>query len=165
MKTRTVLRAGLLITLAMAACSGPPNSASPSGQDHLPAASASLHWATVEMPRGSYCWKSGGHSDCAVSPGPSQLLATGYLQVYRTAGGFDVKVTFRNASQPDGLKVRLVQSPDGRVVWLTESAPQTFSVAISPPAAAGLYVYEVTATWPEGDVSFFLALQIVPGVA
>lgn len=130
----------------------------------LPTASATLHSATIDMPRGSYCWSSGGHGECADSAGPEALLKTDYLKPYRTAGGFDVKITFHSATQPSTFNVQLFQSPDRRVGPVKESGTHAFSLGASPPAAAGIYVYVVTGTWPEGDVGFFLALDLIPGV-
>jgi hypothetical protein len=36
---------------------------------------------------------------------------------------------------------------------------------MSPPAAPGMYVYVVTGTWAEGDVSFYLTIDLIPGAA
>jgi hypothetical protein len=131
----------------------------------LPTASATLHWATIDLPRGSYCWNSAGQVECADSAGADQLLKSGYLKAYRTAGGFDVKITFHAGSEPKTFDVQQIQSPGGKPVRVTESAPHTFSIGMSPPAASGLYVYLVTGTWAEGDVGFFLALDLIPGAA
>jgi hypothetical protein len=131
----------------------------------LPTASATLHWATIDLPRGSYCWNSGGQGECADSVGADQLLESGNLKAYRTAGGFDAKITFHASSQPKTFDVQQIQSPDGKPVRVTETAPNTFSIGMSPPAAPGLYVYLVTGTWAEGDVGFFLALDLIPGAA
>lgn len=131
----------------------------------LPAASATLHWATIDLPRGSYCWSAAGHGECADSGGTDQLLSSGYLKPYRTAGGFDVKIRFHSASQPERFDIQLVKSPDGQHAMIRESAPHSFSVVMSPPAPAGLYVYVVTGTWAEGDVGFFLAIELLPGAA
>src|SRR5438270_11184145 len=54
----------------------------------LPSASATLHSATINLPRGSYCWSGGGKPTCADSAPVDALLRTGYLEPYRTAGGF-----------------------------------------------------------------------------
>lgn len=134
------------------------------GAKPLPTASATLHGVTVDMPRGSYCWTSGGHGECADSAAPEALLTTGYLKPYRTAGGFDVKITFHSATQPSTFYVQLFQSPDG-VGPVKEAGTQAFSLGVSPPASAGTYVYVVTGTWPEGDVGFFLAVDLTRGVA
>jgi hypothetical protein len=117
------------------------------------------------MPRGSYCWNSGGHRECADSAGPNELLKTGCLKPYRTAGGFNVKITFHSATQPTTFNVELVRGPDGKVGSVKESGTHTLSLGASPPAAAGIYVYVITGTWPAGDVGFFLALDLIPGVA
>jgi len=130
----------------------------------LPTASATLHWAKVDLPRGSYCWKFWGHGECADSARLQTLLQSGFLKPYRTAGGFDALVTFKSASQPSGFRVEL-QTADGKVKTIRESAPRTFSVDMIPRAASGIYVYVVTATWAEGNVSFYLVLDLIPGVA
>ena len=77
----------------------------------MPRAAATLHWATIELPRGSYCWWSGGHGECADSPGPEALVQHGDLKPYRTAGGFDAKVTFHSAPTLKRLEVHLMVTP------------------------------------------------------
>jgi hypothetical protein len=160
MKPRLVVSSGFVITVMLAASSCLPGQVPP-----LPTASATLHWATIDLPRGSYCWNSDGQGDCADSVGADALLKTGYLKPYRTAGGFDVKITFHATSQPTGFNVQLIHGPDGKVVTVDESSPHTFGVGMSPPAATGVYVYLVTGTWAEGDVGFYLTIQLIPGVA
>lgn len=135
------------------------------GSKPLPTASATLQWATIDMPRGSYCWNSGGHGECADSAGIDDLLATGYLKLHRTAGGFDVKITFHSATQPTSSNIELIRSPDSKATSVAGSLAGSFSLEASPPAAAGTYVYVVTGTWPEGDVGFYLAIDLIPGVA
>src|SRR5258708_3591394 len=131
----------------------------------VPTASAILHWATVDRPGGSYWWNSGGRGECADSAGANDLLKTGYLKPYRTAGGFDAQITFHSASEPTGFNVQLVQGPDGKAMTVAASGPHTFSLGMSPPAATGVYVYVVTGRWAAGDVSFYLAIQLIPGAA
>ncbi|TMF31506.1 MAG: hypothetical protein E6I30_11820 [Chloroflexi bacterium] len=87
----------------------------------LPTATAELYGASIELPRGSYCWNSGGHAACADSPGAETLLRMGDLKPYATAGGYDIQT--------------------------------------------GVYVYAVSGTWPEGDVTFFLTLKVSPETA
>jgi hypothetical protein len=165
MKAGLVIRVALVTTLMIAAACEPAQLAS-GGKQSLPTASATLHWAKVDLPRGSYCWRSGAQADCADSAGVDQLLRTGYLKPYRTAGGFDVLVNFHSASQPKGFHVQLIQSPTQKAVTVSGSAaPRTFSIGMIPRNAAGLYVYLVTATWDEGEVSYFLPLDLIPGGA
>jgi hypothetical protein len=165
MEPKLAVGGALVIAVALATSSCQPGQALSAGKHPMPTASATLHWATIDLSRGSYCWSSGGLGECADSASADQLLKSGYLKRYRTAGGFDVKITFHSASQPKSFNVQQVQSPDGKVAPVTESSPHSFSVGMSPPAAAGLYVYLVTGTWAEGDVGFFLALDLIPGVA
>jgi hypothetical protein len=159
MRPRPVLGVALLLGLLMTA------SACVRGGAPLPTASATLHWATIDLPRASYCWDSDGQGACADSAGADELLKSGFLKPYTTAGGFEVTITFHAASQPKSFNVQLVQSPGGKFSTISESSPHAFSIEMSPPAKAGLYVYVVTATWSEGDVSFYLTLQLVPGGA
>ncbi len=134
----------------------------------LPTATATLHFATIDLPRGSYCWNTGGGGQCADSAGPDVLLRSGYLKPYRTAGGFDARINFKAAAQPHGFGVQLVMTPAGvpapRAVPSDET--MTFSIPEVTPGAAGVYVYVVTGIWTEsGDVSFFLVLDLIPGTA
>lgn len=160
MERRLVVSSAFVIAVMLAASSCLPGPA-----PQLPTASATLHSATIDLPRGSYCWNGGGQGECADSAGADQLLKTGYLKPYRTAGGFDVKINFHSDAQPTGLTVQLVQGPDGKAMTVDKSGPRTFGLGVSPPAAAGVYVYVVTATWAEGDVGFFLTIQLIRGIA
>ena len=131
----------------------------------LPTASATLHWATIDLPRASYCWSSGGHGECADSPGPELLLKNGDLKPYRTAGGFDIRIAFHSTSTLKHFDVLLMVSPDGKAGPVTMTGPETFAIRASPPGASGIYVYVVRGTWPEGSVDFLLAIDLIPGVA
>lgn len=153
--------AGVCLLVATAGCSptgllGPGNP--------LPTASATLHWAKVDLPRGSYCWSYPGHAECADSAGPEQLLRSGFLKPYRTAGGFDALITFKAAAEPADFSVN-VFAPNGKTKAVPGSARHTFSIETVTPPAAGIYVYVITGKWSEGDVSFLLALDLIPGVA
>src|SRR5260370_8911865 len=77
----------------------------------LPTAAATLHWATIDLPRGSYCWNSGGRGECADSAGANDLLKTGYLKPYLTAGGLDAQITFPSASAPTRFHAHLLPTP------------------------------------------------------
>lgn len=164
MRSRRVLGAAFLLGLVIAigVCVGGNRLL---GAKSLPTASATLHWATVDLPRGSYCWNTGGHGECADSASADQLVVSGYLKPYKTAGGFDVNIVFHSASQPNSFHVQLIQSPHGSISTINESRFHSFMIGVSPPAKAGLYVYVVTGMWSEGDVSFYLPLQLIPGVA
>lgn len=153
--------AGAVAVLALTACQMP--GFGPKAE--LPTASATLHWATVQLPRGSYCWRSIGHGECADSAGPDLLLKTGYLKPYRTAGGFEVKISFHSTSPLQHLEVRLMQGPGGSAGPIGLSGADTFAIGMSQPAANGVYVYVNTGDWPEGSVDFFLVLDLIPGAA
>lgn len=134
------------------------------GAAPLPTATARLHSTTVELPRGSYCWSSGGHGESADSVGPDYLLKSGGLKPYRTAGGFVAAMTFKPSS-PREFHAEMVIAPPG----VTAAPPPIHDTGISIPSvtsgAAGVYVYMVSGSWNEGTVSFFLALDLIPGVA
>ena len=131
----------------------------------LPTASATLHWATIELPRASYCWSSGGHGECADSPGPEMLLRHGDLKPYRTAGGFEAKIAFHSSSTLKHLEVQLMVSPAGKAGPITLTGADSFAIPSSPGVLAGVYVYVISGIWPEGSVDFYLAIDLIPGVA
>ncbi|MEO8745714.1 MAG: hypothetical protein ABI334_06825 [Candidatus Dormiibacterota bacterium] len=76
-----------------------------------------------------------------------------------------MKINFHANSQPKSFNVQLMQGPTAKGLTVDASGPQTFHLGVSPPAAAGLYLYSVTGTWAEGDVSFYLTIQLIPGIA
>ncbi len=159
-----VVRLALLLGLAAALAACNPF-AGFARTTPIPTASAMLHFTTIDLPRAGYCWNSGGQGECADPAGIEDLLRTGYLKPYRTAGGLDVKVIFHSSSARTGFSVNLIQGPAEKGSTVSETAPQTFRVDASPPAVAGTYIYVVTGSWPEGDVGFFLALDLIPGTA
>jgi hypothetical protein len=148
-----VLMAGVLLS----ACSGEPSG--------LPTASAYLHWATVDLPRGGYCWFTAGQGTCADTPGPDVLLRNGYLKPYRTAGGYRAQVVFHSSSAHTSSKIEMIMSPSGRRSAVTEPAPLAFDLPVIPSQGPGVYVYLVTGTWKEGTIGFFLVLDEIPGGA
>lgn len=124
----------------------------------LPTASASMELSTIDLPRGSFSWASEGQGQSADSAGPDELLKSGYLKPYRTSGGFDVTITFHAYAQPNAVNVRLFKSPDLTGLPLDVSRSSSFTLRAAPP---GVYVYVVTGTWPEGDVDFYLPIDLV----
>lgn len=135
------------ILVAIVACSGAISK---------PTASATLHWATVPLKLGSYCWASGGQGECADSAAPEALLHSGYLVPYRSAGCQSALIKF--SSEPEAFEVELVYSTAGSTGPI---ANHDFQFDIS--SVPGTYVYAVMGKWAEGDVSFFLPLEIIPG--
>jgi hypothetical protein len=130
----------------------------------LPTATATVHSVRLDLPRGSYCWSSGGKAVCADSAPADILLDRGYLRPYRTAGGLDVAIAFQSKSQLRNFHVELVKSPQGTGSVKTTAA-RTFPLPAAPGVPAGIYVYMITSIWPQGDVSFFLPIDLVAGVA
>ena len=147
---------------ALAACSGPGIGP---GSSRLPAATATLHWARLTLPRGSYCWKTGSSGACADAAATDALLKTGYLKPYRTAGGYRVQIAYDSQSPPGSTRIDLITAPTGRGGEVRQSAPLAFDLPVIPAEGPGIYVYSITGTWKEGDVSFLLALDEIPGGA
>lgn len=144
----SILVVGLVVSLA--ACSP--------GMTPKPTATATLHWYTVQMKLASYCWSSGGQGVCADSAGADILLRTGYLVPVRTAGCQAAVIKFSSA--PRSFGVALEYSSTGASGQVKPDGFQ-FDIASRP----GTYVYDVTGTWAEGDVSFYLPLEVIPGCA
>jgi len=132
------------------------------GGSPLPTATAKLYGAaSIDLPRASYCWSGGGHAACADSPGAETLLRMGELKPYSTAGGFDVQIVFHPLGPLHSFTVDLVHGP-GSPSAIATTAPQTFAQPHVHNDKAGVYVYAVSGTWPEGEVTFFLALNVIP---
>jgi hypothetical protein len=130
----------------------------------LPTAKALLHWSSIELRPAAYCWDFGGRAQCADSAGPEHLLATGDLKPVRTAGGFDTQIQFTTSSPLQRFRVDLAYGPGGPTS-MPAGSDQTFPIEAAPPAKTGVYVYAITGGWREGDVTYFLALDLAPGVA
>jgi hypothetical protein len=132
------MRRALLLVLVVCACGA--------GAAPLPTATADIGATHVSLARGSYCWSSGGQATCADSAPPDMLLQTGYLKPFEAAAGSMVKVTF--SSQPSKVDV----SVDGK----SSGSGATFTL----PGSPGRYVYTVAGVWPEGDVGFFVPVDV-----
>ena len=156
-----IFLAGMFL-ITSACTSGDQSSLEPSG---LPTASATLHWATLNLPRGSSCWSSEGRGTCADSAPVDVLLRSGYLKPYRTAGCYRVQIAFHSISAPINSKIELLKAPSGNSAAVKEPAPLVFDLPVIPSKGTGVYVFLVTGTWREGSVSFFLVLDETPGVA
>ena len=135
------------------------------GGSPLPTATAELYGAaSIDLPRASYCWSGGGHAACADSPGAETLLRMGDLKPYATAGGYDIQIVFHPLFQLRRFTVDLVYGP-GSPSAIATTAPRTFAQPQVQDDEAGVYVYAVSGTWPEGDVTFFLTLKVSPETA
>ncbi len=116
------------------------------GPAPLPTASADVGTTHVSLQRGSYCWSSWGKATCADSAPPDMLLQSGYLKPISAAAGTRVKVTF--SSQPSHASVALE---------FTEVASGASFTLLDEPR---LYIYVITGKWQEGDVGFFLPVDV-----
>jgi len=128
----------------------------------LPTATANFQSTRLDLPRGSYCWSSGGKAVCADSASADALLESGYLRPFRTAGGFDVQVAFQSQSELRGFQVQRVKSPVGTATEPSTPA-RSFHLPAVPATPPGVYIYMITSTWPQGDVSFFLPVELTSG--
>jgi hypothetical protein len=129
----------------------------------LPTATATFQNVRLDLPRGSYCWSSGGKATCADSASADLLLEHGYLKPYPTTGGFEVQVAFQSKSELRSFHVQRVKSPIGTSEETTTLA-RTFHLPEVPGVPAGIYIYMIRSTWPQGDVSFFLPIELASGV-
>ncbi len=112
----------------------------------LPTATADIGASHVSLARGSYCWSSGGQATCADSADPETLLSTGYLKPVTVPGGARAQITF--SVQPSRVAIALGQEPAGS------------EASFTLPAQSGRYVYTITGSFHEGDVSFFLPVDV-----
>jgi hypothetical protein len=127
-----------LLVIVLSACSF--------GAAPLPTAAADIGSTHVSLQRGGYCWSTGSHATCADSADPQALLQTGYLKPVKVRAGATVKVSF--SSEPSSVEVGLV----GRTPVLANP----FALTDEP----GSYVYTITGYWHEGDVAFFLPVDV-----
>ena len=121
-----------------------------------------MHWTRLDLPRGSYCWSEGGQGACADAAPIDDLIRTGYVKPYRTAGGFSAQLTF--SSPPTDYSIDLVRSPAGAPHRVAHLQPE-FSLPASPPAQPGIYVYRISGKWSPGTVDFYLAVDLIAGTA
>jgi hypothetical protein len=178
----------LLLSVGAAACdSGADASPQAAGTD-VPASSTALApkganaWSppgatavsggqSAALPTGSYCWSApGGVARCVDAIGP--VTKTRALSV--NAGATVMVGLAQGASQPksaavtawSGLSARPTQGDEevwliggGSSQQLSAQVTQT-GVQFAAPSAPGQYVLDVALTFPEGDVSYGLLLQV-----
>ena len=116
------------------------------GAAPLPTATAYIGASHVSLARGSYCWSSGGQGTCADSADPETLIRTGYLKPVTAPAGVRAQITF--SVQPSRVAITLGQEPAGS------------EASFTLPAQSGRYVYTITGYFHEGDVSFFLPVDV-----
>src|SRR6266702_5986839 len=116
------------------------------GAAPVPTAAADIGASHVSLARGSYCWSSGGQATCADSADPETLLRTGYLKPVTVPAGARVQITF--SAQPSRVAIALGQEPVGS------------EASFTLPAQSGRYVYTITGNWEEGDVGFYLPVDV-----
>ncbi len=104
---------------------------------------ATLGWAHVSLPRGSYCWQSGGTGTCADSPGADTLLRSGYLKPFTIPGGVTARVSFSTGLRQVTMTLAIGPTGGGNV-----SHAAGFNLASVP----GEYVSVISRTWHEGTV-------------
>jgi len=133
----------LVVTAACGAVSAP-----------LPTATAVIGSTSISLPRGSYCWSSGGQGTCADSAPPDILLKTGYLQPVSEPGGATVRVRFSAPSH--GLGVNIEWTASGKQLGPVSHDEESFNL----PVDADRYVITITGVWQEGDMGFFLPVDV-----
>lgn len=120
----------------------------------LPTASAVIGSTTISLPRGSYCWLSGGQGTCADAAPPDTLLQTGYLKPVTEPGGASVRVSF--SAQAHGLAVEVLWTASGKPPGPVHHDESSFNLPVDPDR----YVITITGTFQEGDVGFFLPVDV-----
>jgi hypothetical protein len=120
----------------------------------LPTATAVIGLTTISLPLGSYCWSSGGQGTCTDSAGPDNLLKTGYLKPVNEPGGATVRVKF--SAPTHGLAVNIEWTASGKQLGPVPHDESSFNLPLNPDR----YVITITGTWQEGDVGFFLPVDV-----
>jgi hypothetical protein len=120
----------------------------------LPTASAVIGSTTISLPRGSYCWSSGGQATCADSASPDVLLKTRYLKPVSEPGGANVRVRF--SGQAHGIAVEFLWTASGRKPGPVPYDESGFNLPVDPDR----YVIAITGYFQEGNVGFFLPVDV-----
>ena len=123
-----------------------------------PTATANIGWSTIPLKLGSYTWASGSQIESADMADPVDLLRSRYLVPVRVAGGCKLSALAKFSTEPKTIDVQLLYSTTG-----TNGPVPTQDHEFDIASATGTYVYTVTGTWPQGDVSFLLPLDVIPG--
>jgi hypothetical protein len=129
----------------------------------LPTASAGLLGIQVDLPRGTYCWSSGGQGECADVASFDDVFRLRHLKPYQMTGGSSVEVVFHSTSELLGSSVELGQAPGLKKEDIGKTMALPIQIPTSPPATTGLYVYVITGQWHEGNVTFLLPIELIPG--
>jgi hypothetical protein len=79
-------------------------------------------------------------------------------------GGFSVDVVFHSTSKLLGSSFELIYGPGLKQEDVGKTASLPIQIPVSPPAAAGVYVYAINGQWQEGKMSFFLPIELIAGI-
>ena len=122
------------------------------GQVPLPNATAVVGATHLALARASYCWSTPGRTECADAADPDTLIQTGHLKPVSAQQGSHVSVTFD----------RNPQKVETELLWPSKTLPiPQAGPNFDLPSAPGRYVFVATGIWPEGDVGFFLPVDVV----
>lgn len=108
----------------------------------------------VEWVQGSYCWEELFKGVCADMISPPELIKFQELEPVVVSPQSQLKIEFKKEPKENTLRVDK---------WLTngeiENVPVSDNV-IQLPKERGIYVYDVSARWDNGDSSYAFAIEV-----
>lgn len=144
----------LMIWLGWAVLTQPGAQSGALAQPRPPALTVLAGAAVVPVLQGSYCWKEGNRGVCGDTPAPPELVQyMGTVPAVVTAGA-PVQLRFARPPEPGSL---------GANHWVNgqpQPVPLDAGGRLPAPAAPGVYVYDVSARWPQGSASYVFVIEV-----
>src|SRR5579859_3571975 len=118
----------------------------------MPNVRISVDSTHVPTARGSYCWNSGGHGECADMASVEAVIQAGHLSPVRVRP--DAPATLSFDRQPDSIE--LSSGSDEAHLEPVTLTGSTFRTGGKP----GTLEYLLTGRWKEGDVSWVFVVSV-----
>ena len=108
----------------------------------------------VTVVQGSYCWEVLITTTCAEEVSPPELINFQYFQPVELLPESPVKIEFNNKPIENTLRAHL---------WVNNEKIETIQLnnnVLTAPKAKGVYIYEITARWKNGNSSYVFVMQV-----
>lgn len=135
-------------TLVLIACTG-------LGSVAKPQVVVKIAGVTVPTAVGSYCWSSGGHSECADVASIDAAVQAARLSPIRVSAGSTGTISFDRPPK----SMDLMFGSDGTHLQAIPVAGQSFRA----PSTSGQWEFLLSGHWDEGDVSWSFLVSVGNG--
>jgi hypothetical protein len=137
--------AALAVTLLLTGCNG-------LGWVAKPQANVKIGGATVPTAMGSYCWSSGGQSECVDMASIDSVIQAGGLSPIRVLANNPGAISFDRPPKSMDLKFG---SDEAHL-----QAVPVVGMSFRAPSTPGRWEYVLSGQWDQGDVSWVFLVSV-----